>query len=119
MKKMKKMGKNPGYSIVEVLITLCVLGIVVPASLSAFGNTFVAGLKVHENAYMISSAEWWFTSLPSPVGKADIDAAPRVDERGRTRFEWETEDLNNGAVRVTLRVTGRILGSSFTISRIY
>jgi len=116
---MKKMKKIPGNSIVEVLIALCVLGIVVPASFSAFGNTFLAGLKVRENAYMISSAEWWFSRLPSPVDKTDIDAAPKVDERGRARFEWETEDLDNGAISVTLRVIASALGSPFTIRRIH
>ena len=113
------MRKISGNSIVEVLMALCVLGIVVPTSLSAFGNTFVAGLKIHENACLISSAEWWFASLQPPVGKADIDAAPRADERGRARFEWETEDLDNGAVRVTLRVIGSAFGSPLIVSRIY
>ena len=111
--------KKIGYSIIEVLVALCVLGIAVPASLDALGNAFVAEFRVHESAYMISAAEWWFARLSFPVHRPDIDASPRADEYGRARFEWTTEDLDNGAIRVTLRVYGRSSGMPFTVSRVY
>ena len=108
-----------GNSIVEVLVALCVLGIVVPVSLDALGNAFMADFKVKENAYMISAAEWWFTNLPPMAHIADVDAAPRVDVHGRASFAWETENLGDGAFRVTLRVVGRFSKTPLTISRIY
>ena len=113
------MKKFPGNTLVEVLIALCVLGIVVPASLGALGNVLAADLKVREKAYMVSSAEWWFSRLKPPVHEPDIDAAPRADNYGKARFDWETKNLHNGAIRVTLRVTGRSYGSPFTVSRIF
>ena len=113
------MTKLSGNTLVEVVIALCVLGIVVPASLGALGNVLMAELKVHENAYMMSSAEWWFGRLTFPVHEDDIDAAPRTDNYGKARFDWETEFLQNGAIRVTLRVTGPLSGSPFTVSRIF
>ena len=111
--------KFPGNTLVEVLIALCVLGIVVPASLGALGGVLAADIKVREKVYMVSSAEWWFSRLKPPVHEPDIDTAPRVDNYGKTRFDWGTENLHNGAVRVTLRVTGRSSGSSLTVSRIF
>ena len=113
------MKKFSGSTLIEVLIALCVLGIVVPASLGALGNVLAADIKVRENAYMVSSAEWWFSRLTFPVHDADIDAAPRVDNRGKARFDWETENLQNGAIRVTLRVRGSLSASPFTVSRIF
>ena len=113
------MKKFPGNTLVEVLIALCVLGMVVPASLGALGYVLAADLKIHENAYMVSSAEWWFGRLTFPVHEAGIDAAPRMDSHGKARFDWETEILHNGAIRVTLRVMGRLSGSPFTVSRIF
>ena len=116
---MKNRKKFPGISLVEVIMALCVLGIVVPVSLSALGDVLTANLKIHENVGMISSAEWWFSRLTPPVHRADIDAAPREDRHGKARFEWETENLHNGAMRVTLRVIGRLSGSVLTVSRVY
>ena len=113
------MKKFPGNSLVEVLMALCVLGIVVPAALGALGSVLTADLKVRENAYMISAAEWWFNRLTFPVHRADIDASPREDGYGKARFDWKTEKLHNGAILVTLRVMGRFPGSSFTVSRIF
>ena len=113
------MRKVSGNSLVEVLIALCVLGIIVPASLSALGDALVAELKIQENAGLVSSAEWWFSRLTYPARRADLDAAPRVDEYGKARFAWDIKDLENGAVQVTLRVYGRFQGSRFTVSRIY
>ena len=113
------MKKHIGYSIVEVLIALCVLGVVVPTSLDALGNVFMMGLKIHEKVCVISAAEWWFTSLPLTVSRSDIAAAPREDDSGRVRFEWESEELGNDAIRVTLRATGKFSHTPFTISRIY
>ena len=113
------MKKLPGNTLIEVLIALCVLGIVVPASLGALGNVLAADLKFRESAYIVSSAEWWFSRLTFPVYEDDIDASPRMDNYGKARFDWETEKLHNGAIRVTLRVMGRLSGSPFTVSRIY
>ena len=113
------MKRFSGNTLVEVLMALCVLGIVVPASLGALGSVLMADLKVHESAYMVSSAEWWFSRLESPVRRAGIDAAPKVDGHSKIRFDWETEDLHNGAIRVTLRVHGRLSGSLLTVSRVY
>ena len=119
MRSMRNMRKIRGNSLVEVLMALCVLGIVVPASLGALGNAFMAELRIHESAYMISAAEWWFSRLKFPMHSADIDAAPRVDKYGKARFDWDTENLDNGAIRVTLRVYGRFSAAPFTVSRIY
>ena len=113
------MKKSPGNTLVEVLMALIVLGIVVPASLGALGSVLTAELKIHESAGMISSAEWWFSRLRHPVYGPDIDAAPRVDENGKARFDWDIENLDNGAIRVTLRVYGRLSASPFTVSRIF
>ena len=113
------MKKSPGNTLVEVLMALCVLGIVVPTSLGALGSVLMADLKVHESVGMVSSAEWWFSRLTFPVSMADIDAAPRTDRHGKVRFDWETEDLHNGAIRVTLRVYGRLPGPPFTVNRIF
>ena len=113
------MRKLAGVSLVEVLIALCVLGIAVPVLLGALGDAFVAELKIQENAYVMSSAEWWFARLTFPVHMAEIDAAPRTDENGKASFEWETENLDNGAIRVTLRVYGSLSEEPFTTSRIF
>ena len=113
------MKRSSGSTLVEVLMALCVLGIVVPTSLGALGSVLMADMKVHESVYMVSSAEWWFSRLEFPVHRADIDAAPRIDEHSKIRFDWETEDLHNGAIRVTLRVHGRLSGSVLTVSRVY
>ena len=113
------MRKFLGYALVEALMSLLVLGIVVPTSLSALGNVLTANLKIREHAYMISSAEWWFGRLTFPVRKADIDAAPPVDEHEKVSFGWDTENLDNGAIRVTLRVYGRFSARPFTVSRIF
>jgi hypothetical protein len=111
--------KRLGSSLVEVMIALCVLGMTAPVALDALGAAFVAGLRVQENADMASSAEWWFNRLPYPVAQAGIDASPAFSEDGGTRFEWETEGLDNGAIRVTLRVYGPMSKAPFTMSRIY
>ncbi|MCL2009905.1 MAG: hypothetical protein FWG71_05090 [Synergistaceae bacterium] len=116
---MKITKKFPGSTLIEVLVALCVLGIVVPPALGALGGVLAAELKFHENARMISSAEWWFSRLTFPVYGHDIDAAPREDKYGKTRFEWDTENLENGAIRVTLRVHGRFSVLPFTVSRIF
>ena len=116
---MKNMKKLSGLTIIEVLMALIVLGIVVPASLGALGGVLTADLKVLESAYLISSAEWWFGRLTFPVSRDDVDAAPRADEHGKVRFDWETEGLHNGAIRVTLRVYGRLSRAPFTVSRIF
>jgi len=34
------------------------------------------------------------------------------------RFEWDTENLDNGAIRVTLRVYGRLSAPPLTVKRI-
>ena len=112
------MRKISGYTLVEVLMALFVLGIVIPTSLGALGNTFMAELKVHESAYLISSAEWWFSRFTFAVSEADINAAPKVDMHGVTRFDWETENLDDGAIMVTLRVYGRLPGPPLTIKRV-
>ena len=103
----------------EVLIALWLLGVVVPVSMDALGNAFLAELRIYESASLVSSAEWWFSRVKLPANKADIDAAPKVDEHGKARFDWETENLGNGAIRVTLRVHGHLSRAPFTISRIF
>ena len=111
--------KKPGNTLVEALMALCVLGIVVPTSLGALGSVLMADLKVNESAQVMSSAEWWFNRLTFPAHKADINAAPRTDAHGKARFDWEIEDLHNGAILVTLRVYGRLPGPPFTVRRIF
>ena len=113
------MKKSSGITLVEVLTALCVLGIIVPASLGALGSVLTANLKVRENAYMISAAEWWFGRLTFPVSKADIDAAPRIDEHEKASFDWDTENLDNGAILVKLRVYGLFSAPPFSVSRIF
>ena len=100
-------------------MSLFVLAIIMPASLGALGSVLMAGLKTQENAYMVSSAEWWFTRLAFPVCETGVDAAPRVDRHGKVQFDWDTEALTNGAVRVTLRVHGRMSDRPFTVVRIF
>ena len=114
-----KIKKFSGSTLVEVLMALLVLGIVIPTSLGALGNVLTAELKIMDNACMISSAEWWFSRLTFPVSTGDIDTAPRTDRHGKVRFEWDTEGLDNGAVRVTLRVYGHLPAPPLTISRIF
>jgi len=113
------MKKSNGSTLVEVLIALCLLGIVLPASLETLGTVLMAELKMQEKTHMISSAEWWFNRLTHPVNMTKINAAPLVDRFEKVRFEWETEDLINGAIRVTLFVYGRLPGPPLTINRIY
>jgi len=116
---MKTNKKRLGNTLIEVVMALCVLGVIVPASLGAFGTVFVTELRIHEHAYMMSSAEWWFSRLSFPVYMPDIDAAPRADRHGKVRFGWDTEKLDNGAIRVTLRVYGRLAVQPLTVSRIF
>jgi len=118
MKPMKKMKRNFGNTLVEVIMSLFVLAIIMPTSLGALGSVLMVGLKTQENAYLISSAEWWFTRMTFPVYIDDIDAAPRADRHGKIRFDWDTEGLENGAIRVTLRVYGRLAARPLTVVRI-
>ena len=113
------MKKFPGNTLIEILMALCVLGIVVPTSLGSLGNVLAAELKFHVNSYAISSAEWWFSRLTLPVSRAEIDAAPRMDRHGKVRFDWDSKDLNNGAISVTLRVYANYAAPIFTVSRIF
>jgi len=119
MKIIKTTKKSRGNTLVEVVISLFVLAIIMPASLGALGSVLMVGLKTHENAHMISSAEWWFTRLTFPVCVTDIDAAPRADRHDKVRFDWDTEALVNGAVRVTLRVYGNLAERPFTVVRVF
>jgi type II secretory pathway component PulJ len=120
MKKVRKMKKRPGNTLLEVLIALGVLGVIVPTSLDAFGTAFSAELRIHQRADKASYAEWWFNQLEFPVSPADIDAAPRRDALGKMRFEWETKPLANDALQVTLRVSnGSPADAVFTAIRVY
>jgi len=119
IKNAKTTRKSRGNTLVEVVISLFVLAIIMPASLGALGSVLMVGLKTHENAYMISSAEWWFTRLTFPVCVTDVNASPRVDRHGKVRFDWNTEALVNGAVRVTLRVYGNLAERPLTVVRIF
>jgi hypothetical protein len=130
---MKKMSNNfltavppgssrpkKGQSLVEVLVALCVLGLVIPSSLEALGTVFSAEIRIHQWARKASYAEWWFDRLEVPVSQSVIDAAPRTNDSGAVRFDWETEFCEYGALRVTLHVSnGTGFDVPFTLSRIY
>jgi hypothetical protein len=98
------------------------LGLIIPPSLDALGAVFAAEMRIHERERKVSRAEWWFSRLEFPVSQAQIDAAPRTDESGATRFDWETETLPHqyNALRVTLHVSnGTGSDVPFTLTRIY
>jgi hypothetical protein len=99
-----------GYSLVEVLVALGILGTVIPASLGAFGVVFASEIRVGEVSRKAFGAEWWFNRLEFPVSPANLESMPRADESGRMRFSWETENEAYGAVRVTLSVSGETPG---------
>jgi hypothetical protein len=105
---------------VETLIALGILGVVVPASLNAFGVIFLAEIRLRELTRKASGAEWWFSRLDLPVSQAGVDAMPREEERGKMRFSWETEKADHGALRVTLRVSNGAPGDvPFVMTRVY
>jgi type II secretory pathway component PulJ len=112
--------KSTGQTLVEILVALSVLEIVVLTAIEAFGMVFAAELKIQERARKAFYAEWWFNKLESPVSQAEVDAAPRTDEYGRMRFEWDTASGDYGTFRVTLRVlNGSGADVPFTMSRVY
>jgi type II secretory pathway component PulJ len=97
--------KRRGYSLVEVLLALCILGAAVPAALNAFGVAFMSEIRLRALSSKAFGAEWWFNRLDLPVSLAALDGMPRTDESGRMRFSWETENESSGALRVTLSVS--------------
>ena len=112
------MKKLSGISLVEILMTLCVLGLVIPASLSAFGIVFMAELRIHEHVEKAESAEWWFNQLNFPVHVPDLNDAPQ--SHGRMHFTWESRLGDHGALHITLHVTNRApLDVPLTVSRVY
>ncbi|MDR1623285.1 MAG: hypothetical protein LBS00_13040 [Synergistaceae bacterium] len=112
--------KRAGQTLVEILVALSVLEVVVLTSIEAFGTVFAAELQIQERAHKASYAEWWFNRLELPVSRADIDAAPRTDEYGKMRFEWDAVPGNYDTFYVTLRVSnGSGTDTPFTISRVY
>ncbi|MDR2179892.1 MAG: hypothetical protein LBP21_06265 [Synergistaceae bacterium] len=112
--------KGLGQTLVEVLVALGVLETVVLASIDAFGTAFVAELHIQERARKAACAEWWFNRLEPPVSQASVEKAPRADEYGKMRFEWETIPGGYNTLRVILRVSnGSGSDVPFIISRVY
>ena len=112
------MKKLSGYSLVEVLMALGVLGLVIPASLNAFGTVFVAEIRIQARVEKTESADWWFNQLSFPVYIADLNNAPQ--SRGRMRFTWETSSGAHGALHITLHVSsGAPFDVPLTVSRVY
>ncbi|MDR1979457.1 MAG: hypothetical protein LBQ42_12050 [Synergistaceae bacterium] len=116
----KPARKRAGQTLVEILVALGVLETVVLTSIEAFATAFTAELRIQEKANKASYAEWWFNRLGFPVSQADIDAAPRTDEYGKMRFDWDTTPGDHNTFYVTLRVSnGTGTDVPFTISRVY
>jgi Tfp pilus assembly protein PilV len=112
--------KRSGQSLVEVLVALCVLGLIIPSSLEAFGVAFAVELQLRERERKMAYAEWWFNRLEFPATRAQIDAAPRVDESGAIHFDWEVESREYDALQVILHVSnGTGIDVPFTMSRVY
>ncbi|MDR1875797.1 MAG: hypothetical protein LBQ90_12395 [Synergistaceae bacterium] len=108
-----------GGGLIELVISLCVLGMMIPAFLGAFGTAFPAGLRIGERADRACGAEWWFNRLEFPV-LPSLGAMPRTDETGKLRFGWEAETGDWGAVRVTLTVSGGARADApFVMTRVY
>ena len=115
-----RVKKLPGYSLIEVLLALAILGIALPALFSAFGTVFMAEIRIHEVSRKAFCAEGWFSRLELPVSAAALSAMPRADENGKTRFRWETEKDACGAILVTLSVSNGALGDiPFVTSRAF
>jgi hypothetical protein len=112
--------KGSGQTLTEILIALCVLGVIVPPSIEALGIAFATELRIHERARKAFYAEWWFNRLELPVSQSMIDAAPPMDESGTMYFSWETEVCEYDAIRITLHVSnGTESDVPFTVSRVY
>jgi hypothetical protein len=112
--------KRLAYSLVEALFALGILGAAIPAAFSAFGSAFMAEIRIHEASRKAFGAEWWFNRLEPPVSAAALDAMPRADEQGKTRFSWEAEKDAHGALQVTLSVSNGALDDvPFVTSRVF
>jgi hypothetical protein len=111
--------KRRGYSLVEILLALGILGAAMPAVLNAFGVAFMSEIRLHALSRKAFGAEWWFNRLELPVSSAALDGMPRKDESGRMHFRWETENESYGTLRVTLSVSDGARGDvPFVMSRV-
>ncbi|MDR3264843.1 MAG: hypothetical protein LBT15_02415 [Synergistaceae bacterium] len=99
------MKRFRGDSLVEILISLCALGVALPAILGSFGMTFSAGLRIGETVDKAWGAEWWFNRVELPALSSAMDDMPRKDASGKLRFRWETRGGEHEPLRVTLFVS--------------
>ena len=111
------MRKRRGQTLVEALTALTLLGMIVPVSLAAFETAFVAEFWIQERTDKAAHAEWWFNKLEIPVALETIGDAPRTDQHGKFRFDWDVESGDYGTIQITLRVLGG--ESPYTETRIY
>jgi hypothetical protein len=102
------------------MLSIGILGAVLPGALSAFGSVFMSEMRIHEASRKVFGAEWWFNRLELPVSVSALNAMPRADGHGKTLFRWETEGGAYGAVRVTLSVSnGALDDAPFVTSRVF
>lgn len=114
------MKRRSGFTLIEAIVTLCVLGVLLPGGLQAFGNIFLFGLRINDTADKAFCAEWWFNRLEPPVSRQTLAAMPQRDAAGKMRFRWEAEEGNDGTFHIILYVTNASNNDvPFVIHRVY
>lgn len=104
----------------EILVSLCALGVALPSILGAFGMVFSAGLRIDRDVDKAWGAEWWFNRVELPALSTAMDDMPRRDASGKLRFRWETEGGGREPLRVTLFVSsGSNTDVPLVVSRAY
>ncbi len=119
---MKKL-QHKAFSLVEIVVALCVAGCILPVLLEAFGTILLANLRSDVVSDRAFAAEWWFNRLKFPVSRAAIAVMPETVDGpvgGKLRFAWNVEGGEYEGLWITLYVTdGRRADVPFTMRRAY
>ena len=99
--------KRRGETLVELLMTLVILGLVLPSVFQGLWSGQTGVLRLRQRDDCLYAAQWWFNRLP----KTDS-----LLPGGEPHFTWEVRQGSAGVREVVLTVSPA-RGDPFTLTR--
>ena len=105
--------KRRGETLVELLMTLVILGLVLPSVFQGLWSGQTGVLRLRQRDDCLYAAQWWFNRLPKTGSLAWM---PRKLPGGEPHFTWEVRQGSAGVREVVLTVSPA-RGDPFTLTR--
>ena len=102
-----------GETLVELLMTLVILGLVLPPVFQGLWSGQTGALRLRRRDACLYAAQWWFNRLPKTDSLADM---PKTAPGGEPHFTWEVRQGSAGMREVALTVSP-VRGDPFTLTR--